>query len=81
MTLTEIRNRTEHNAPQLAIGRGENFMRFDTTLTETDLDPAAREFAKQLREQGVNRQVDFGVDGFQEPLGQRVLRLFGIKKE
>lgn len=56
-------------------------MQFDNTLTETDLDPAAREFAQRLREQGTQQKVDFGVDGFQEPLGTRVLRLFGIKKD
>ncbi len=56
-------------------------MQFDNTVTETDLDPAAREFAEQLRQQGVKQPADYGVDGFQEPLGIRVLRLFGIKRD
>lgn len=56
-------------------------MNFDTTLTETDLDPAAREFAKSLREQGVKPDVDYGVDGFEEPLSTRLLRLLGIRRD
>ncbi|MEN7342573.1 MAG: hypothetical protein AAAFM81_06490 [Pseudomonadota bacterium] len=56
-------------------------MQFDNTLTETDLDPAAREFAKSLREQGVRPSVDYGVDGFSESFGTRLLRLLGLKKD
>ncbi|MEL7297207.1 MAG: hypothetical protein AAGJ86_06065 [Pseudomonadota bacterium] len=56
-------------------------MQFDNTLTETDLDPAAREFAKSLREQGVKPDVDYGVEGFEESLSSRLLRLIGIKKD
>lgn len=56
-------------------------MQFDTTLTESDLDPAAREFAKSLQEQGIKPDVDYGVEGFQEPFGSRLLRLIGVKKD
>ena len=56
-------------------------MQFDTTMTETDLDPAAQEFAKQLREQGIKPDTDYGVDVFRESLGSRVLRMFGIKRD
>ncbi|MEL6951188.1 MAG: hypothetical protein AAGM16_13860 [Pseudomonadota bacterium] len=56
-------------------------MQFDNTVTETDLDPAAREFAEQLRERGVKPDVDYGVDGFSESLGARLLRLLGVKKD
>ena len=56
-------------------------MRFDNTLTEIDLDPAAREFAQKLREQGVKPDVDYGVDGFQESLGARLLRMIGVKPD
>ncbi|MEM7610802.1 MAG: hypothetical protein AAF270_03940 [Pseudomonadota bacterium] len=56
-------------------------MQFDNTVTETDLDPAAREFARTLKEKGVKPEVDYGVDGFQESLGTRLLRMMGIKKD
>lgn len=56
-------------------------MNFENTLTETDLDPAAREFARKLREQGLQRDSDFGVDAFQESLGARFLRLLGLSKK
>lgn len=56
-------------------------MQFDNTVTETDLDPAAREFAEQLRERGVKPDVDYGVDGFSESLGARLLRLLGVKQD
>lgn len=56
-------------------------MQFDNTVTETDLDPAAREFAQQLRDSGVKPDVDYGVDGFQESLGARLLRLIGVKSD
>ncbi|MEM9172770.1 MAG: hypothetical protein AAGA84_08710 [Pseudomonadota bacterium] len=56
-------------------------MQFDTTVTETDLDPAAMEFAKQLREQGVEQPEDYRVDAFEEPLGARLLRLMGLKRD
>ena len=56
-------------------------MQFDNTVTETDLDPAAREFAQQLRDSGVKQDVDYGVDGFQESLGARLLRLIGVKAD
>ncbi len=56
-------------------------MKFESTVTETDLDPAAREFAEQLRERGVKQDVDYGIDGFQESLGARLLRLIGIKPD
>lgn len=59
----------------------EMHMQFDTTLTETDLDPAAQEFARQLREQGVSQDTDYGVDAFQDSFGTRVLRMFGIKRD
>lgn len=56
-------------------------MQFDNTMTETDLDPAAREFARSLREKGVKPDVDYGIDAFEESLGRRLLRLLGIKKD
>lgn len=56
-------------------------MQFDNTVTETDLDPAAREFAEQLRERGVKPDVDYGIDGFDESLGARLLRLLGVKHD
>ena len=56
-------------------------MQFDQTVSESDLDPAAREFAQRLRDQGVRQEVDYGVDGFEESFGARVLRLFGIKRD
>ena len=56
-------------------------MKFENTVTETDLDPAAREFAEQLRERGIKPDVDYGVDGFQESLGARLLRLIGMKPD
>lgn len=75
--ITAVAPMYHHNVP--------NFwgimMQFDNTLTETDLDPAAREFAKSLREQGVKPDVDYGVEGFEESLSSRLLRLIGIKKD
>ncbi|MFK8051616.1 MAG: hypothetical protein AB8F65_01490 [Woeseiaceae bacterium] len=56
-------------------------MQFDNTMTESDLDPAAQEFARSLRENGVKPSVDYGVEGFQEPLGTRLLRMLGVKKD
>lgn len=56
-------------------------MQFDNTVTETDLDPAAREFAQQLRDKGLKPDVDYGVDGFQESLGARLLRLIGVRSD
>jgi hypothetical protein len=56
-------------------------MQFDNTLTETDLDPAAREFAEQLRQRGAKPDTDMGIDGFEESLGARLLRLIGIRGE
>lgn len=56
-------------------------MQFDNTVTETDLDPAAREFAEQLRQGGIKPDTDYGVDGFEESLGARLLRMIGIRSE
>ncbi|MEM8548318.1 MAG: hypothetical protein AAGF46_09175 [Pseudomonadota bacterium] len=56
-------------------------MQFDNTISETDLDPAALEFARQLREKGSKPDSDYRVDAFQESLGTRFLRLIGIKRD
>lgn len=56
-------------------------MNFDNTLTETDLDPAAREFARSLREQGAKQESDWTVDGFDESLGRRLLRLLRVVRD
>jgi hypothetical protein len=55
-------------------------MNFENTMTETDLDPAAREFARSLREQGVQQEPDWTVDGFDESLGRRLLKMLRIVK-
>lgn len=56
-------------------------MNFETTMTESDLDPAAREFARSLREQGLNQEPDWTVDGFDESLGSRLLKMFRIVRD
>ena len=52
-------------------------MSFENTVTECDLDPVTVQFAEELRRDGSEFNVsDYAVDGFSEPLGERLLRLF-----
>ncbi len=51
-------------------------MSFDPTATDYDLDPAALQFAEELRRTRMPREETFDVDGFDESLGRRLLRLF-----
>jgi len=51
-------------------------MDFERTYTESELDPAALEFARSLRERPMETPRDMNIDGFGESLGARLLRLF-----
>lgn len=51
-------------------------MDFERTYTESELDPAALEFARSLRERPLDAPRDMDIDGFGESLGVRLLRLF-----
>ncbi len=51
-------------------------MDFDRTYSESELDQAALDFAKSLRERPLDMPRDMTVDGFRESLGARLLRLF-----
>ncbi len=51
-------------------------MDFDSTYTESELDPAALEFARSLRERPPENHGSMDVDGFKESLGARILALF-----
>lgn len=51
-------------------------MDFESTYTEFELDPAALEFARSLREHPMQPYGDMRVDGFRETLATRLLRLF-----
>ncbi len=51
-------------------------MNFDSTVTEHDLDPATVAFAQDLARNGQKPGDDYSVDGFHEPLSQRIMRLF-----
>lgn len=50
-------------------------MEYERTYTESELDAAALEFAKSLRERPMDLPRDMDVDGFRESLGARLLRL------
>jgi hypothetical protein len=56
-------------------------MDFDQTCTEVELDQAALDFARMLRERPLHLPRDMTVDGFRESLGSRLLRLFRSKKD
>ncbi|MEM8982531.1 MAG: hypothetical protein AAGC71_05870 [Pseudomonadota bacterium] len=52
-------------------------MSFDPGATDYDLDPAALQFAEEMRRTKQNsRETDFDVDGFDESFGRRLLNLF-----
>lgn len=51
-------------------------MSFETTITEHELDPATVAFAQDLARNGQKPDDDYRVDGFHEPLSQRIMRLF-----
>lgn len=51
-------------------------MSFESTVTEYDLDPAARQFAEELRRQQRGGEANMSVDGLEDTLGERFLRLF-----
>ena len=56
-------------------------MSFDPGATDYDLDPAALQFAEEMRRTESKRDVDFDVDGFSESLGRRLLRLFQRERD
>jgi hypothetical protein len=56
-------------------------MDFERTYTESELDPAALEFARSLRERSAEAPRDMNIDGFGESLGARLLRLFRGRKD
>lgn len=56
-------------------------MDFDRTYTESELDPAALEFARSLRERPAETPGDMSIDAFGESLGARLLRLFRGRKD
>lgn len=51
-------------------------MSFEATVTECDFDPAAIQFADEMRRQNPSRETDFSIDGMQDSIGERFLRLF-----
>ncbi len=51
-------------------------MSFDSTHTEHDLDPAAIQFADDLKRQNHKPEQEFAVDGFSESFSNRFLQLF-----
>lgn len=51
-------------------------MSFDSTFTQHDLDPQALQFAEDLRRQNHKPEKEYNVDGFNESLGSRLMRLF-----
>lgn len=56
-------------------------MDFDRTYSESELDPAALEFAKSLRERPAERLSDMDIDGFRESFGARILKLFRARDD
>ena len=53
-------------------------MALDSTITEQDLDPQAKNFVQGLRRDSAEQEPDLAVDGLTDSLLSRVLRLFGI---
>lgn len=56
-------------------------MNFENTVTEYDLDPAAVQFARELKQKSPKSENDYSIDGFHEPLSERLLRLFRLRKD
>ncbi len=56
-------------------------MSFESTMTEHDLDPAAVQFAEDLKRQNHKPEREFSVDGFNESFGNRLLRLFRRQRD
>lgn len=56
-------------------------MDFERTYTESELDPAALEFARSLREHPPESPRDMSIDGFGESLGARLLRLIRGRRD
>lgn len=51
-------------------------MSFERTMTEVDLDEAALEFGKRLREQGASLDRDFAIDGMRESFAAKLFSVF-----
>lgn len=56
-------------------------MSFDPGATDYDLDPAALQFAEEMRRSRTTREENFDVDGFNESIGRRFLSLFRRERD
>lgn len=53
-------------------------MAFDNTISENELDPAARDFVQGLRADNFDVEPDLAVDGLKNSILSRLLSLFGL---
>lgn len=56
-------------------------MAFESTITEHDMDAASQKFVQGLRKDGHEYEPDLVVEGLDDSILSRFLRLFGIGRK